>query len=102
MNYLIDEVLDGPRKYEVDLVHVPAEPIRHLSHLVRPYEVDRRVDYPAYQVASSPIALHLTCLPPILEFPNTFSSKQSLRKLSAGHKSVDIAIEFPAQRRAVD
>ena len=49
MNYLIDEVLDGPRKYEVDLVHVPAEAVGHLPHLVRPDEVDRRVDHPARQ-----------------------------------------------------
>ena len=45
--HLVDEVLDGPGEDEVDLVHVPAEAVGHLPHLVRPDEVDRRVDHPA-------------------------------------------------------
>ena len=53
--YLIDKVLDGAGKNEVDFVHVPAEPVCHLSHLVRPNEVDCRVDHPALKKnAASP------------------------------------------------
>ena len=48
--YLIDKVLDGAGKNEVDFVHVPAEPVCHLSHLVRPNEVDCRVDHPALKI----------------------------------------------------
>ena len=48
--YLIDKVLDGAGKNEVDFVHVPAKPVCHLSHLVRPNEVDCRVDHPAQQI----------------------------------------------------
>ena len=48
--YLIDEVLDGAGKDEIDLVHIPAEPVCHLSHLVRPDEVDCRVDHPAHRI----------------------------------------------------
>ena len=47
LTHLVDEVFDGAWEDEVDLVHVPAEAVGHLPHLVRPDEVDRRVDHPA-------------------------------------------------------